>query len=222
MAELSRDALKQFFRTGCYPQQQDFYNWLESFVHKDDGIALGQVEGLMDALNGKADKSIGEALEAALQASLEAAEAAKGAESSVRTAAAAAETAKASAEEMKQATEALVATEVATLKSTMALLYGQLQRSCTLNFCAGEDTYTDIYMDGSGVITKVSGYNVSKVRISIVNGASAEYDLSSGSAECNLNVRDGSIVVYDIQRKASGSAAIGVKYALDPIVVETE
>jgi hypothetical protein len=54
----SRNILKQYYLTGLYPTQQQFFNWLESFIHKtEDGIAIVDVTGLAAALNAKADAS---------------------------------------------------------------------------------------------------------------------------------------------------------------------
>jgi hypothetical protein len=40
MAKKTVDALKQFFMTGKKPTQQQFWDWLDSFRHKDDKIAF--------------------------------------------------------------------------------------------------------------------------------------------------------------------------------------
>lgn len=55
MAIQTVDQLKQWFETGDYPTQQQFWDWLDSFFHKTDTIPLNQVAGLVDALNGKQD-----------------------------------------------------------------------------------------------------------------------------------------------------------------------
>ena len=49
--------LKTFFQTGDKPTQQQFWDLLESFVHRNDGITMANVAGLIAALNGKLDKS---------------------------------------------------------------------------------------------------------------------------------------------------------------------
>ncbi len=53
MAQQSRDQLKQWFETGDYPTQQQFWDWLDSFVHNSDSISLAQVAGLIALLNSK-------------------------------------------------------------------------------------------------------------------------------------------------------------------------
>lgn len=55
MAKVSRNTLKNYFRTGAYPTEQQFGNFIDSMRHMDDMIPMGSVEGLIDALNGKAD-----------------------------------------------------------------------------------------------------------------------------------------------------------------------
>jgi hypothetical protein len=49
--------LETYFQTGDYPTQQQFWNLLASFIHKDDGVAIVDVSGLTAALNLKADKN---------------------------------------------------------------------------------------------------------------------------------------------------------------------
>lgn len=60
MAQLSRDTLKTFFKTGMYPTEEQFAAWLDSFVHRQDGIPITQVEGLAEALNNISDKELEE------------------------------------------------------------------------------------------------------------------------------------------------------------------
>lgn len=57
------DELKVYFQTGKKPTQQQFYDWLESFVHKNDGIAIVNVAGLTAALLAKVDKTQFDAFE---------------------------------------------------------------------------------------------------------------------------------------------------------------
>lgn len=47
--------LKTWFETGDKPTQAHFWDWLDSFWHKDDAIPQSSVSGLSSALNGKAD-----------------------------------------------------------------------------------------------------------------------------------------------------------------------
>lgn len=55
MSIQSRDNLKQWFRTRDKPTQQQFWDWLDSFIHKLEGIAIGDVSGLTTQLNNKID-----------------------------------------------------------------------------------------------------------------------------------------------------------------------
>jgi hypothetical protein len=45
--------IKDWFRTGKKPTQGQFWDWIDSFVHKNDGIAINNVAGLQAALDGK-------------------------------------------------------------------------------------------------------------------------------------------------------------------------
>jgi len=55
MAVKTLNELKAFFETGDKPTQQQFWDWLDSFIHKGDGIEIDDVDGLTEALQGKAD-----------------------------------------------------------------------------------------------------------------------------------------------------------------------
>lgn len=57
MAKQSVNTLKQWFETADKPTQQQFWDWLDSFKHKDDVVAIADVIGLTTALAGKADQS---------------------------------------------------------------------------------------------------------------------------------------------------------------------
>ncbi len=46
--------LKAWFRRGKYPTEEQFADWLDSYVHKEESkISIAQVEGLPEQLNGK-------------------------------------------------------------------------------------------------------------------------------------------------------------------------
>lgn len=47
--------LKQWFQTGDKPTQQQFYDFMDSFFHKDDDIAMADVTNLVNTLNAKLD-----------------------------------------------------------------------------------------------------------------------------------------------------------------------
>lgn len=46
------NTIKNWFKTGLKPTQSQFWDWLDSFWHKDDDIPSAKIEGLGDALNG--------------------------------------------------------------------------------------------------------------------------------------------------------------------------
>ena len=63
MAIRSIAQLKAWFKRGLYPTQEQFHDWLDSFLHKEDKIAPSSVEGLTDQLNGKYRDADGKLLE---------------------------------------------------------------------------------------------------------------------------------------------------------------
>lgn len=54
--------LKAWFRRGLYPTESQFADWLDSYRHKYDKVAMSEVEGLTAALNRKYDASEARAL----------------------------------------------------------------------------------------------------------------------------------------------------------------
>ena len=56
MAKQAINTLKSWFQTGDKPTQSQFWDWLDSFVHKDDTIEINNVAGLDDALSGFASQ----------------------------------------------------------------------------------------------------------------------------------------------------------------------
>ncbi len=58
MSIVTRDALKKYFKKGCYPTEDQFAALIDSVIHKDDSdIRISQISGLTDLLNNKADLS---------------------------------------------------------------------------------------------------------------------------------------------------------------------
>lgn len=51
MPKQSISQLKQWFETADQPTQEQFWDWLDSFVHKDDNIAISKVTNLQIILN---------------------------------------------------------------------------------------------------------------------------------------------------------------------------
>lgn len=64
MSKQSVATLKTWFETGDKPTQAQFWDWLDSFVHKDDSIAQSQVTGLVTTLNSLATQASVNALKA--------------------------------------------------------------------------------------------------------------------------------------------------------------
>jgi hypothetical protein len=63
MAIQDRNKLKSWFITGAYPVQNQFWDWLDSYIHKsEDQISIDNVASLRDILNQKADQETYSAL----------------------------------------------------------------------------------------------------------------------------------------------------------------
>jgi len=54
MAVQTLSTLKNWFVTGAKPLQSQFWDWLDSFIHKNDPIPMSQVSGLNTQLTGLA------------------------------------------------------------------------------------------------------------------------------------------------------------------------
>ena len=63
MAQRERALLRKWFSKGCYPTAAQFSDWLDSFWHKAEKIAISSIEELDDRLNQKYEASAGEELE---------------------------------------------------------------------------------------------------------------------------------------------------------------
>ena len=55
MAKTPINTIKQWFRTGSKPTQEQFWNFMDSYWHKDDDIPQESIDGLSDDLAKKAD-----------------------------------------------------------------------------------------------------------------------------------------------------------------------
>lgn len=62
--KVSLSTIKNWFKTGLKPTQQQFWNTFDSFLHKDSEIPQGKVENLTDNLDKKVDKVSGKGLSA--------------------------------------------------------------------------------------------------------------------------------------------------------------
>lgn len=64
MAIRLRSTLKEWFKRGKYPLEEQFADWIDSFLHKtEDKLPLANVEDLPEQLNAKYDHASGVALE---------------------------------------------------------------------------------------------------------------------------------------------------------------
>ncbi|NDV79918.1 discoidin domain-containing protein [Dysgonomonas sp. 511] len=45
------DTLKSWFVTGAYPTEEQFADWLDSYIHKNDKLAIANIDGLADFIN---------------------------------------------------------------------------------------------------------------------------------------------------------------------------
>ncbi|MGQ3646284.1 hypothetical protein ACT8PC_05625, partial [Ornithobacterium rhinotracheale] len=52
MAKTDLNSIKQWFKNGLKPTQEQFWAWLDSFWHKDDKIPAENIQGLNDMLSG--------------------------------------------------------------------------------------------------------------------------------------------------------------------------
>jgi hypothetical protein len=51
VAKQGINTLKNWFKRGLKPLQQQFYDWLDSYWHKDEAIPIQSIDGLEAALN---------------------------------------------------------------------------------------------------------------------------------------------------------------------------
>ncbi|WP_268846725.1 hypothetical protein [Flavobacterium aestivum] len=58
MAIVSLNVIKNWFRTGLKPNQEQFWDTWDSFWHKNDKIPASSIEGMDALLNGKASKAV--------------------------------------------------------------------------------------------------------------------------------------------------------------------
>ncbi len=64
MAIRSIAQLKAWFKRGKYPTEEQFADWLDSFIHKTEGeVVIGRIEGLMEAIRNKYPQTAGAELE---------------------------------------------------------------------------------------------------------------------------------------------------------------
>jgi hypothetical protein len=49
------NTLKQWFKNGLKPSQEQFWAWMDSYWHKEEKIPVAVIEGINEILQGKAD-----------------------------------------------------------------------------------------------------------------------------------------------------------------------
>ncbi|MGQ3647188.1 hypothetical protein ACT8PC_10240, partial [Ornithobacterium rhinotracheale] len=52
MAKTDLNSIKQWFKNGLKPTQEQFWAWLDSYWHKDDKIPAENIQGLNEMLSG--------------------------------------------------------------------------------------------------------------------------------------------------------------------------
>jgi len=57
MSKQPKNILTNWFKTGKFPTQNQFWDWMDSYYHKDEKVPASQVEDLQALLNGKMDKT---------------------------------------------------------------------------------------------------------------------------------------------------------------------
>ena len=55
MAQTAINTIKQWFKTGSKPTQEQFWSWMDSYLHKDELIPQDKIQNLSTTLSGKAD-----------------------------------------------------------------------------------------------------------------------------------------------------------------------
>jgi hypothetical protein len=58
MAVTPINTIKNWFKTGLEPTQEQFWDWLDSFRHKSEKVPVADIEGIDQLLFSKADKQV--------------------------------------------------------------------------------------------------------------------------------------------------------------------
>lgn len=53
----TKNNLKNWFKAGLFPTQSQFWEWIDSYWHKDDIIPQAKIQNLETSLNSKAEKT---------------------------------------------------------------------------------------------------------------------------------------------------------------------
>ncbi len=56
MSKQSKNTIKSWFKNGAFPNQFHFWDWMDSFFHKDEQIPASQIDSLQDLLDAKVDR----------------------------------------------------------------------------------------------------------------------------------------------------------------------
>ncbi|WP_320053985.1 hypothetical protein [uncultured Acetobacteroides sp.] len=177
MALRSIQQLKSWFKKGMYPTESQFGDWLDSFFHREDKIPVGSVDGLAEAINGKAEKSDVETLS-----------------QSVATVSQQAGAADLKAQQAIEEASSIITTlrdGVAPAGDTLAKLYAQLQTILTI--LQSDDVTLDTVQEIVAFIksnkTVIDTISTSKVNISDIVD-----DLLSTAANKPLSANQGRVL----------------------------
>ena len=56
MSKQSKNTIRNWFKNGAFPNQHHFWDWMDSFFHKDEQIPASQIDQLQDLLDAKVDR----------------------------------------------------------------------------------------------------------------------------------------------------------------------
>ncbi len=56
MTKQAKNTIKSWFKNGSFPNQFHFWDWMDSFFHKDEQIPASQIDKLQDLLDSKVDR----------------------------------------------------------------------------------------------------------------------------------------------------------------------
>ena len=56
MTKQSKNTIRNWFKNGAFPDQFHFWDWMDSFFHKDEQIPASQIDQLQDLLDAKVDR----------------------------------------------------------------------------------------------------------------------------------------------------------------------
>ena len=178
-----------WFKKGCKPTEAQFAATFRSFRHKDDKIALSDIEGLLAALANKAPSAHEHSIEDISDLST-----------------------------FENALKAIIE-QKAPLSHTHSFAdvdgldeaLNQRPHAYTLDFGTGGEMVQDVAMLGAGTIIKVITRNVA--RLFVTNSSNVRTEITS--SEPSISVADGDVLTWEIQRTTDDElACVGVKFQL--------